>query len=135
MKKSVIHFLVSETKSAEATGPGVLGVSSGTLHLILLPAVRKFGTTRFFAFYLLFRPSPLTPRPFLAVWSSCPPPPAPHLFSALPLPHFCICSALSRYRSKSMSSVTVLVSAKPSIKIKQKTPNYLFNKFYFLFAY
>ena len=34
-----------------------------------------------------------------------------------------------------MSSVTVLVSAKPSIKIKQKTPNYLFNKFYFLFAY
>ena len=64
--------------SAEAAGPGVLGVNSGTLPLILLPANRKFGTTRLLPsfptpiFYLLFpRPAPWPPH------HPCPPPSHP----------------------------------------------------------
>ena len=42
----------ANNQSAEAAGPGELGLNSGPLHLILLPAVRKFGTTRFPPFIL-----------------------------------------------------------------------------------
>ena len=34
-------------RSAEASGPGVLGVTSSTLHLILLPAAEVVGPMRF----------------------------------------------------------------------------------------
>ena len=89
---------------------GVLGVNSGTLHLILLPPVRKFGRTRFLSSFPTPRPAPF----ILPAFSALLPRPAP-LAPLLPLPplrplpspsHFCIRSALSH-------SVTVLVSGKP----------------------
>ena len=62
--------------------------------------------------------------PFILPVFFGPPPPEPTLFllffglvlprpPLLPPSHFCIRAALSHYRSKSMSSVTVLVSSKP----------------------
>ena len=64
-------------ESVEATGPGVLGVSSDTLHLSLLPAARKFGRTRFGGSV-----------PFPWCFSAChsPPPPSPYPFPPPPLP-------------------------------------------------
>ena len=85
----------------------------------------KFGTTRFLRSFAPPPPPPPRPPFILPVFSAplppptplCPPPPPPPLFhpsAAPPCPppsHFCIHSALSHYRNKSMSSVTVLVSA------------------------
>ena len=87
----------STPKSAEAAGSGVLGVNSGTLHLILL-AGRKVWTNPFFAFIshtpsrtplilLLFPPFRAPPLP-----PPCPPrppPPTPSLLHALCCFIFC----------------------------------------------
>ena len=81
-----------------------MGVRSGTLHLILLPAVRKFGRTRFLGSFPPFILPPTSPpRLFLLFFGffcctpAWPPPPPP-----LPpsVSHFCIRSALSHYRSE-----------------------------------
>ena len=82
---------------ARYRGPGVLGVTSSTLHLILLPAAQTSRTTRFGLclldphFFLFFGvsppPLPLAPPPFLANLD----PPCPAVAASLPCFSVCIC--------------------------------------------
>ena len=96
--------LVSRWAQAEATGPGVcLRVSSGSETKVwthpLAPA--------FFHFTCFFGPPPPDP-PLPPAFHCLPAPTSPLRCPSVPCPrpsHFCIRSALSHYRSRSMSSV------------------------------
>ena len=131
-----VYSITATSKSAEATGPGILGVSSGTLHLIIFCSAKVWKHPFFGVHFppprpapLFFGPPPPPPPPpltapficfflrfFAAIFFVGPPPPCPT--PPLPAPPAPLsptsASALLFHITEArMSSVTVLVSGKP----------------------